>query len=404
MNLTLLRYEFYTHPQERCRRFHFLKKSCTIAQRRIYRTMRRELKSDMALNSWPARVRRALGSRYREYMERKEDWLASQTTDRVVREFDWGLDWTQGWPCANQSASANGDPGTRLGLLNKAAIRDSEAFYAYEVPSDFHYANGGLQFTSAVKTPYPINNMVHAQWFPASRHRKRAVLLLPHWNSQSHHHVALCRMLSFFGISTLRLSLPYHDKRMPAELHRADYAVSSNLARTIDATRQAVIDARSCLDWLQSQGYESFGIVGTSLGSCYAFLTSAHDRRLRANVYNLFSLYFADVVWTGITTRHIRQGLKGNIQLDQLRDCWQVIAPHTYLDRYAGLDKKSLFIYGTCDTTFLPEFSREMVDQMRQRNIGLKLVEIPCGHYTLGKTPFKYIDGYQICSFFLRSL
>ena len=61
------------------------------------------------------------------------------------------------------------------------------------------------------------------------------------------------------------------------------------------------------------------GIAGTSLGSCYAFLTSAHDRRLRANVFNLFSLYFADVVWTGLTTRHIRQGLEGRIALEQLR-------------------------------------------------------------------------------------
>jgi hypothetical protein len=366
--------------------------------------MKEKLKSDPAPDSWTARARRALSSRYRDYMVRKEDRLASQTTDRVVREFEWGLDWAKGWPCANQCESADGDPGARLGLLSKAAVRDSETFYAYKVPSDFHCANRRLQFTSAVKTPCPENNVVHAQWFPASRDRRRAVLVLPHWNAQPRQHVALCRALKFFGISTLRLSLPYHDLRMPAELHRADYAVSSNLARTIDATRQAVIDARSCLDWLQSQGYESFGIVGTSLGSCYAFLTSAHDRRLRANVYNLFSLYFADVVWTGLTTNHIRQGLDGHIRLEQLRDCWEVIAPHSYLDRYAGLDKKSLFIYGTCDTTFLPEFSREMIEQARRRNIGLKLVVLPCGHYTLGETPFKYIDGYQICSFFVRTL
>ena len=365
--------------------------------------MKEELKSG-APDSWAARARQALSNRYREYMERKEDRLASRTTDRVVREFEWGLDWTNSWPCAGQCESADGDPGARLGLLNKAAIRDSEVFYAYKVPLDFHCANGRLQFTSAVKTPYPENNVVHAQWFPAARDRRRAVLVLPHWNAQPHQHVALCRALRLFGISTLRLSLPYHDLRMPPELHRADYAVSSNLARTIDATRQAVIDARSCLDWLQSQGYESFGIVGTSLGSCYAFLTSAHDRRLRANAYNLFSLYFADVVWTGLTTRHIRQGLDGHIRLEQLRDCWRVIAPNTYLDRYAGLDKKSLFIYGTCDTTFLPEFSREMIEQARRRHIGLKLVVLPCGHYTLGETPFKYIDGYQIVSFFLRTL
>ena len=40
--------------------------------------------------------------------------------------------------------------------------------------------------------------------------------------------------------SVLRISLPYHDRRMPPELTRADYAVSANIGRTIDATRQAV--------------------------------------------------------------------------------------------------------------------------------------------------------------------
>ncbi len=351
-----------------------------------------------------ARAREALARCYREHMERKEGWLASRTTDRVVRDFEWGLEWTRNWPCASLVRSADGNPAEYLKRINQAAVRDSGAFFAYSTPSDFQCVDSRLRFTSAVKTPCPDNNIVHAQWFPASRNRRRAVLLLPHWNSQAHQHVALCRMLKTLGISTLRLSLPYHDLRMPPELHRADYAVSSNLARTVDATRQAVIDSRSCLDWLQAQGYEKLGIVGTSLGSCYAFLTSAHDSRLRANVFNLFSLVFADVVWTGLTTGHIRKGLDGHVQLEQLQDSWMAIAPQSYLDRYAAQEKKSLFIYGNCDTTFLPEFSREMVRQMRLRKIEFKLVELPCGHYTLGTSPFKYIDGYQICSFFLREL
>jgi len=291
-------------------------------------------------------------------------------------------------------------------------MRDTDAFFEPGPTQDYQLGPADdvgdqvLTFPSALETPHASNNTVYCRYVPAKRNggKRAAVLVLPQWNSDAGGHVGLARLLAMNGMTALRLSLPYHDLRMPPELHRADYAVSSNIARTVDATRQAVIDARSCLDWLQAQGYESLGIVGTSLGSCYAFLTSAHDKRLRANVYNLFSLVFADVIWTGRTTRHICQGLDGHIQLEQLRDSWEVIAPYTFLDKYAGQDKKSLFIYGNCDTTFLPEFSREMVRQMRLRRIEFKLVEIPCGHYTLGETPFKYIDGYQICSFFLREL
>ncbi len=111
----------------------------------------------------------------------------------------------------------------------------------------------------------------------AAKWPKKAVVLLPHWNAPVDGHNALCRGLARLGISALRISLPYHDYRMPAELKRADYAVSSNICRTMDAARQAVIDVRCCFDWLQLQGFERLGIVGTSLGSAYACLVSAHD-------------------------------------------------------------------------------------------------------------------------------
>jgi len=36
-------------------------------------------------------------------------------------------------------------------------------------------------------------------------------------------------------------------------------------------------------------------------------------------VFNHASSYFADVVWKGISTGHVRKGLKGNIELEDLR-------------------------------------------------------------------------------------
>ena len=177
-----------------------------------------------------------------------------------------------------------------------------------------------------------------AQWFPAAERpgrRRVAAIVLPHWNASATQHNALCAGMAKLGISALRLSLPYHDYRMPAELERADYAVSSNIARTIDATRQAVIDTRSCVDWLEREGYESIGVVGTSLGSCYAFLASVHDPRLKVNVFNHCSTYFADVVWEGLSTQHIRQSLEPAVTLEQLREAWMAISPPMYIERYA---------------------------------------------------------------------
>ena len=343
----------------------------------------------------------------RQYRNRLDDWetrLVAATTNRVVRPFEWGLEWTANWPGRETLALNGHDPGRFLSLLNQAATAQSDQFYGYRTPTDFRLTRHLLRFTSAAPSPYPENNVAHAQWFPAQGRPKSAVIVLPHWNAKVHQHVSLCEALQFLGLSALRLSLPYHDYRMPAELERADYAVSSNIARTIDSARQAVIDIRSALDWLQAQGYEQFGIVGTSLGSCYAFLASAHDPRLRVNIFNLFSLYFADAVWTGRTTHHVRQGLDGSISLDQLREVWRVITPLTYVDHYARFDKKSLFIYADYDTTFLPKYAKAMIDEVRDRALEHKVVVLPCGHHTMGKTPFQYLDAYHMISFFKREL
>jgi dienelactone hydrolase len=338
------------------------------------------------------------------------DWenrLCSRATDRVVRPFEWGLEWTQDWPVTRENPRNGHHPQEYLRVLNRAALESSDDFFGYQPPTDFELDGNLLRFTSAVETPHPENNRVHGQWFPA-RHkpgsRRVATLVLPHWNASVTQHNALCAGLAKLGISALRLSLPYHDYRMPAELKRADYAVSSNVARTIDATRQAVIDTRSAVDWLQSQGFERIGIVGTSLGSCYAFLASTHDPRLEVNVYNHCSTYFADVVWEGLSTQHIRQSLEPEVTLEQLRDAWMVISPPHYIERYAKLKKKSLFIYARYDTTFPVHFSEQVIAKARELKMDHKAVVLPCGHYTVGEAPFKFLDGYYICNFLKRNL
>src|SRR5690606_20997295 len=108
-------------------------------------------------------------------------------------------------------------------------------------------------------------------------------------------HIGLARLLARMGISALRISLPYHDSRMPPHLTRADYIVSSNIARTVQVCRQAVLDARRAIDWLSQQGFERIGILGTSLGSCLSMLTTAHEPRIHAQALNHVSPYFADV-------------------------------------------------------------------------------------------------------------
>jgi dienelactone hydrolase len=359
------------------------------------------------------------------------DWetrLTSVDSNRIVRPLEWGAEWAKGWPCQNgcKPGELPEDSENYLRQYNRHIVASSDEFFSYATPVDFRLENREVQvfstreipdprleakvrgthanflrFTSPVRTPYPENNLANARWFPAKGNR--AVVLLPHWNSDALAYNTLCRVLNRLGIAVLRLSMPYHDIRRPAGVHRADYAVSANIGRTVDAARQGVVDVRCCLDWLEAQGYNQLGIVGTSLGSCYAFLAAAHDPRIRVAAFNHASTYFADVVWHGQSTRHIREGLEPQLDVQRLRGLWSAISPMSYFEQFARWPKKSLIVYAKYDLTFLPEFSRDVVAEFERYGLDHKVAVLPCGHYTTGETPYKYMDGWHLGSFLRRA-
>jgi hypothetical protein len=323
--------------------------------------------------------------------------LATRDKNRVVRPFEWGADWLG-------VVSSNGDPSAAIREHVRRSVADSDAYFSCPTPEDYRLSGSHLTFSSPLGTPYPENNLVHGEFFPVPDRRRRAVLVLPQWNADAQGHIGLCRLLNKFGLTALRMSMPYHDRRMPPELQRADYHVSSNIGRTIHACRQAVVDSRACLDWLQSQGYERLGILGTSLGSCIAFITAAHDTRVRAGAFNHVSMNFGDVVWTGISTGHVRKALEEQVTQDQLREHWGVISPASYIDRFEGRSLRSLLIWARHDTTFLPCFSKQVLEGFRRRKIPHQAVCLPCGHYTTGQFPFNLVDGLTMSWFLRRNL
>jgi len=284
----------------------------------------------------------------------------------------------------------------------REALADSDEYHSYEPIEKFRIEGRHLTFPSPITTIYKENNAVHAQYFPADS-RGRAVLVIPQWNSDAQGHVALCRMLNFFGLSALRLSLPYHDLRMPDGLERADYMLSPNLGRTLQAIRQAVIDARATLDWLEEKGYRKFAVLGTSLGSCVAQITLAHDPRLNLSVQNHVSPYFADVVWTGISTRFVRAGLEAHISLEDLRQIWMPISPLAYCRKLIG-SKRSLLIHAQYDQTFLPHLSNMVIGEYRRLGLSHSALKLRCGHYSSGKFPFNMLLGLAMCNYLRRNL
>jgi hypothetical protein len=389
-------------------------------------------------------MKKRLGKLYARWMYRWETDLTTRDSNRVVRPVEWGFDWledfarSQGFDSYPHSEEDTLAAEQSMLQLNDCILQNREAFFAYQTPRDFvlevrhphlfptnvrpetlrqearirRMAVEGklaktefLRFTSPVRTPYPENDRVNARWFPASPEKmagkpKQAIIVMPHWNADALSHNALCSVFARFGISALRLSKPYHDIRRPAELERADYAVSANIGRTIASCRQGVIDIRCCLDWLEQQGYQQFGILGTSLGSCYAFLATAMDSRLRIAAFNHASMSFGDVVWTGQSTRHIREAFAQiGMTHERLRAVWGGISPYQYMDQFALHSRKTLLVHARYDLTFLREYSLQVIESFRRRGIDFVSKVLPCGHYTTGETPYKFMDGWYLGSF-----
>jgi len=348
-----------------------------------------------------------------------ERHLASISKDRVVRPFDWGLEWL---PSNGHGGHRPGAaPADVIGEWVAEVMADTDRFFTPPPTNDYRLSDANvLTFPSALDTPHRENNTAVCRYFPArlqpratggsrssvarrfSGANRAAVLVLPQWNADREGHVGLCKLLAWNGMSALRLSLPYHDERMPPELTRADYIVSSNVARTVQVCRQAVLDARRAIAWLAREGYERIGILGTSLGSCLSLLTTAHEPLIRAEALNHVSPYFADVVWRGISTRHVRAGFDGNIDLDLLRALWTPISPRWYLERIR--DRRTLLVYARYDLTFPVDLSEGLIREFRERRIPHEVVALPCGHYSTGKAPFKFVDGWVLTRFLKRAL
>ena len=382
---------------------------------------------------------------YEHWIRRYEHRRWTTDDNRMVREFEWGLEHLEEvasgeWRVAREeggrslqpladslqqedvaggpppqtlrqasewlvtSKRENVEPREFLREYARLATLKSEEWYAAELVGDYRLdGENVLTFTSPLRSAWAENNTVHAQFFPGKKVGP-AVLILPNWNAKWHGQLALCHWLQRMGISALKMSLPYHDRRMAKGHERADQLVGPNIGLTLQANRQAVKDARACLTWLEQRGYDRLGILGTSIGSSVGYITLVHDKRVKAGGFFHVSTYFADVVSQGMTTNHVWEGLRHEVSVEELREFWMPISPMPYVQRGMGARRNTFMVYGKYDPTFLPELTNEMLRALRENGAETRTLELPVGHYSLELAPFSWMAGWRMFTYFLEAL
>ena len=362
-----------------------------------------ELKSPVTL----CKIRTATGSNrnrqrgkalkwFEQKIRRYEHKRWAEEPNRRSLPFGWGLE--------HILESPNGTaPRVLLDRFAAETIQSSDSWFAATPAEDYALKDGVLTFTSQIASPWPANNRVHAQFFPV-RNARAAVVVLAQWNAKWEEQQGVCHWLNRKGLTAIKMSLPYHDRRAIPGHPRADHIVGPNIGLTLQANRQALLDVKRVLRWLEIQGYDRLGIIGTSIGSCIGFITMCHEPAIRAGAFLHVSTYFGEVVSQGLTTMNVWEPMKQYISREEAIRYWSPISPFPYIPKLRGADKKILTITGNYDPTFWPELTAQFLAELRQNSVKLEHLGLPCGHYSLGVTPFSQIVGYRFGKFLAEAL
>lgn len=331
---------------------------------------------------------------FRSYIRHREEQLAAEDDEnKLFTPCQWGLGLLQDKHDGKQSYEI------LLDYVMKQLASSDEFFKPTEHPVYSFSSDGILTFPSEIKTESEENNVVRCRVFTSSS-ETRAIVILPHWNASPEPYDRLAQIVSWSGITAIRMTLPYHTERMPPGMKIADFMVSANLGRTILSTRQAVLDTRLVIAWLEQKGYQSIGILGSSLGSCIATLVAAHESRVRAAAFLLMASDFGEAVWTGRATKHIRKALEGQITLEQLKRVWSILSPITYVAKLKERAISTLILSGREDQVFEPYLTQQIVRAFEKEGIYCSWKISSCGHYTLGTFPFNIWAIFSAIRFF----
>jgi hypothetical protein len=289
-----------------------------------------------------------------------------------------------------------------LSRFIEAACIDPVAFYKTTRPSyeDYQYHNSVLKFRSAVATDIEPNNIAYASILEGSA-RRPAIIILRHWNAGDESYALMATIINRLGFTTALVTLPFHGRRKRPGAAMSDDFLSANLGRTIASVRQAVSDVRCTIDWLERTRHESFILIGASLGSCVAIMTAIVDPRICASALLLSAGDFAQVVWTGRATRHIRAALEGAISLAELQSVWRIISPAPFSSILARRNHRVLSISASRDTVVFPEYTAEFGSLLRKEGVALTEYQLGCGHYTLARAPFNVLALCKLIMFIL---
>lgn len=186
-------------------------------------------------------------------------------------------------------------------------------------------------FHSPARSGIADNDTVRGYWFtPTERAVRGSLVFLHGWKTASlsrlqrmaHHAVRL-------GAEVFLPAHPFHAWRRPALTYPGLPLLTPDLDRSLRAMRQAVLDVRSLLAWVQRRGHGPVVLAGVDLGGLVAGLVATVHSGLDGLVLIAPPDRVSEMLWCGSADRgRFRDAMaRAGVERDAVDRAWAVLDP-----------------------------------------------------------------------------
>ena len=166
--------------------------------------------------------------------------------------------------------------------------RGGHRFNTHPLNGNSHWRHYAIDFPVAFPGIFQDSNTAYADYFqPLASGKSPLVILIHGWGDHSALPLqVMARGLASRGVHSLTLYLPFHSRRMPADMQKR----SPNLTpdEWFAGYRIGVTDVRQVLDWAEENpavDTSRIVVIGLSLGAIVSSIAMGIDSRISAGVF-----------------------------------------------------------------------------------------------------------------------
>lgn len=200
------------------------------------------------------------------------------------------------------------------------------------------YSIGGFGFESLRPSGNHPNDYVRGESFLNEVGNKPNVIFVHGWRMKGFDRVKKIfhdSIMNNLGWNMYYYTLPYHLERQPeASLYSGEFMVSANINRTVESTRQAIVDLRALIQWMKNNKQGPVIIIGVSLGGFISNLVATLESEIDALVSIFYSNRLSYSIWNTIPGKYIRRDLESHgVNYNDLVKYWELVEPNQALPK-----------------------------------------------------------------------